>query len=217
MLRKLITIFACLLAFVTMTAAQKQAIPAKTPVKTNQRPAPPKAAPVIPFEKATVEEMSKQCVTLETESGNISLEMFPESAPQTVRNFLNLTASGFFDTTTFSRVVPGFIIQGGDLATRSKVTAEFSNRAQQTVPDEPSQIKHERGIISMARTAEPNSAGTNFFILAGDAPHLDGTFAAFGSVTSGMEIVDAINKMPVENEKPAKPVHINKATAAPCQ
>ncbi|MEP6806556.1 MAG: peptidylprolyl isomerase, partial [Flavobacterium sp.] len=114
-------------------------------------------------------------------------------------------------------VVPGFIIQGGDLFTRStKLTAELDRRARLTLPDEPSLIKHERGIVSMARSDEPHSATTNFFILVGSAPHLDNTFAAFGKVTNGMEVVDAINKMPAENEKPEKPVRITRAVVALC-
>ncbi|MEP7038288.1 MAG: peptidylprolyl isomerase, partial [Acidobacteriota bacterium] len=190
-------------------AAQEK--PAETEVvkpvkKANQRPVvePSKAEP---FDKATVETMAKQCVKFETEAGTIEMEMFPESAPESVRSFLNLTATGAFDTTTFSRVVPDFIVQGGDLYTRrEKMTAELGNRARKTLPDEPSQIKHERGILSMARADEPHSATTNFFILVGSAPHLDGTFAAFGRVTKGMETVDAINKMPVEGDKPKNPV-----------
>jgi peptidyl-prolyl cis-trans isomerase B (cyclophilin B) len=160
--------------------------------------------------------MGAQCVKFETEAGIIELEMFPESAPETVRNFLNLTANGAFDTTTFSRVVPDFIVQGGNLTTREKITLELVKRARRTIPDEPNLIKHERGIISMARSDSPNSATTNFFILLGAAQHLDGTFAAFGRVTRGMEIVDAINKMPVEGDKPTKPVRLNRATVKPC-
>jgi len=133
-----------------------------------------------------------------------------------VRSFLNLAATGAFDTTTFSRVVPGFIVQGGNLGTREKLTNELAERANKNVPDEPNQIKHERGIISMARADTPNSATTNFFILVGEARHLDGTFAAFGRVTRGMEVVEAINKMPVEAEKPTKPVRIKRATVAVC-
>jgi peptidyl-prolyl cis-trans isomerase B (cyclophilin B) len=160
--------------------------------------------------------MASQCVSFDTEAGIISMEMFPESAPESVRSFLNLAAIGAFDTTTFSRVVPGFIIQGGNLGTREKLTPELSERANRTVRDEPSQIKHERGIVSMARATEPNSATTNFFILISSASHLDGTFAAFGRVTSGMDVVDAINKMPVEGDKPTKPVRIKHATVAAC-
>ena len=189
----------------------------KKPVKkANQRPAVP-TAKADPFDKATVEIMAAQCVKFDTEAGVIEMEMFPESAPESVRSFLNLAATGIFDTTTFSRVVPDFIVQGGDLFTRQqKMTTELDKRARRTLPDEPSQIKHERGILSMARADTPNSATTNFFILLSSAPHLDGTFAAFGRVTKGMEIVEAINKMPVENEKPKNPVRIKKATVAPC-
>ncbi len=209
----------CLAMLSVDIAAQNK--PSETEVvkpvkKANQRPVI-ESSKIEPFDKATVEMMAKQCVKFETEAGNIEMEMFPESAPESVRNFLNLTATGALDTTTFSRVVPGFIVQGGDLYTRQqKMTVELGNRARKTVPDEPSQIKHERGILSMARTDEPNTATTNFFILVGNAPHLDGTFAAFGRVVKGMEIVDAINKMPAENEKPKNPVRITKATIAPC-
>ena len=196
----------------------KSAPPAPKAVKkVNQRPVIAPKTATEPFEKATVAAMAAQCVKFETEAGVIEMEMFPESAPESVRSFLNLTATGAFDTTTFSRVVPNFVIQGGDLFTGAKMTTELDKRARQTLPDEPSQIKHERGIVSMARATEPNSATTNFFILVSAASSLDGTFAAFGRVINGMETVDAINKMPVENEKPTKPVHITRATTALCQ
>jgi peptidyl-prolyl cis-trans isomerase B (cyclophilin B) len=134
-----------------------------------------------------------------------------------VRNFLNLAATGTLDTTTFSRVVKGFVIQGGNLSTSDKWGLELARRMTHKVPDEPGLIKHVRGIVSMARTNEPNSATTNFFILVGDGSNLDGTFSAFGRVTSGMEVVDAINQAPTEGEKPSKPVHINHAVVAPCK
>ncbi len=182
--------------------------------KTNQRPE--KSQSKEKFDGADVKTMASQCVKLETDQGNIELEMFPESAPETVRNFLNLTAIGAFDTTAFSRIVPGFIVQGGNIATRETRTNELTRRAYRTIPDEPNPIKHERGIVSMARGDEPNTASSNFFILVGSGSHLDGTFAAFGRVTSGMETVDAINKMPAENEKPEKAVKIKTATIFPC-
>ncbi|HLM62105.1 MAG TPA: peptidylprolyl isomerase, partial [Pyrinomonadaceae bacterium] len=108
------------------------------------------------------------------------------------------------------------VIQGGDLFTRKEMTPELDKRARRLLPDEPSQIKHERGILSMARSDTPNSASTHFFILLSEARTLDGSFAAFGRVIKGMEVVEAINKMPVEGEKPVKPVHITKATVALC-
>ena len=162
--------------------------------------------------------MAAQCVTLDTEAGIIELEMFPESAPESVRNFLNLTATGLFDGTSFNRVVPGFVVQGGNMWSREggKVSREIGERGRRTIPDEPNKILHERGIVSMARPDEPNKATTDFFILVGSAPFLDGKFAAFGRVTKGMEVVDAINKAPVTDEKPEKPVKLRKATIAVC-
>ncbi len=189
----------------------------KVTKKTNSRPTQSTLKIVVEtFEKADVKTMSEQCVTLETEAGNIEIEMFPESAPESVRNFLNLAATKALDTTTFNRVVPNFVIQGGDLSTNEKWNLELSKRASQNVIDEPNQIKHERGIVSMARAAEPNSATTNFFILMSEAKHLDGSFAAFGRVIKGLEIAEAINKMPVENEKPTKPVKIKRAVVTLC-
>jgi peptidyl-prolyl cis-trans isomerase B (cyclophilin B) len=223
MLKTLILITVCLAALIVTVNAQNKT-PDKKPEtaapkdlkKSNQRPAAPAKSTSEPFDKATVEEMAAKCVRFDTEAGVVELEMFPESATQTVRSFLNLSAIGAFDTTTFSRVVPGFVVQGGNLGTREKLTPELSLRANRHIPDEPNQIKHERGILSMARSDEPNSATTNFFILVSSASQLDGKFAAFGRVTSGMEVVDAINKMPVEGDKPTKPVRIKKATVADC-
>ncbi len=143
--------------------------------------------------------------------------MFPESAPETVRNFLNLVAIGAFDTTLFNRVVPGFVVQGGNLWTRAGgITRELGARGRRTIPDEPNKILHERGILSMARGDEANTATTNFFILVGEGSHLDGKFAAFGRVTKGMEVADAMNKAAVTEEKPEKPVRLSKASIFPC-
>jgi peptidyl-prolyl cis-trans isomerase B (cyclophilin B) len=97
-----------------------------------------------------------------------------------------------------------------------KVSRAIGERGRRTIPDEPNKILHERGILSMARPDEPNKAMTDFFILVKDAPFLDGKFAAFGRVTQGMEVVDAINKMPVTDEKPEKPVRVRKATVNTC-
>ena len=186
------------------------------PKKTNERPSNAPKAPKEPFDSADVKTMAAQCVRLDTEAGIIELEMYPESAPESVRNFLNLAATGALDNTTFSRVVPGFVIQGGDLYTNEKITTAQKWRAQRKLPDEPGMILHERGILSMARSTEPDTATTHFFILLKSAPSLNSSFAAFGRVTKGMEVVDAINKMPVIDEKPEKPVRIKKATVWAC-
>jgi peptidyl-prolyl cis-trans isomerase B (cyclophilin B) len=143
--------------------------------------------------------------------------MLAESAPETACNFLNLVAIGAFDTTTFSRVVKGFVIQGGNLATRQTLTPALAERSNRTIADEPSNIKHVRGIVSMALPGRPNAAATtHFFILVGDAPHLDGKFSAFGRVRTGMEVVDAINRAPASGDKPDKPVRITRATTYNC-
>ena len=202
--------------FESLAPAQNPAPNNETPKKTNTRPAGTAPIKAEPFDGATVEMMTGQCVTLQTEQGAIVVEMLAAKAPESARNFLNLAAAGAFDTTTFSRVVPGFVIQGGDLATSEKWNAQLSKRAEKRLPDEPSDLKHVRGVVSMARTTEPNSATTHFFILVGDGPHLDGTFSAFGRVRSGIEVADAINRAPSQNEKPNVPVRITRAEVARC-
>lgn len=186
------------------------------PKKANSRTTAVEAA-ADPFDGASLETLGSQCVTLETEAGEIEIAMMPEVAPHAVRNFLNLSATGSLDTTIFSRVVPGFVIQGGDLQTSANWGVELAKRMSRRLPDEPGLVKHVRGIVSMARTNEPNSATTHFFILLREAPHLDSKFAAFGTVTKGMEVVDAINQAPGQAEKPEKPVKINRATVATCK
>ena len=190
-------------------------LPQEAPKKANARITPTETAD--PFDGAPLEKLASQCVTLETEMGAIEIAMMPEVAPEAVRNFLNLSATGALDTTVFSRVVKGFVIQGGDLQTSEKWGAELARRMSHKLPDEPGLVKHVRGIVSMARTNEPNSATTHFFILVREAPHLDSKFAAFGTVTKGMEVVDAINQAPAEGEKPEKPVKITHATVATCK
>jgi peptidyl-prolyl cis-trans isomerase B (cyclophilin B) len=193
--------------------APKQEAPA---AKKNARPeGEPQAAPE-PFDKMTAEQMAGRCVTFDTEAGEIVVETIPEAAPESVRNFLNLAAAGAFDTTTFSRVVKDFVVQAGNVTTREKATPELLRRAARKVPDEPNEVKHLRGVVSLARPDEPNSATSHFFILLSDAPHLDGTFAAFGRVTSGMDVVDKIAAGELEGEKPKTPVRIRRAAVARC-
>lgn len=208
---------ACLacIGLVVSRPAQSQS-PADTDKKANVRPADTTAPPPEPFDGVPITKLSGQCVTLDTEVGIIEIEMIPEVAPESVRNFLNLAATKAFDTTTFSRTVKDFVIQGGNLATNERWGLELSKRMSRRLPDEPSDVKHVRGIVSMARTDEPNSATTHFFILVGEGHHLDGKFAAFGRVTKGIEVADAINQAPAESEKPEKPVHIKHATVVSC-
>lgn len=220
MLRRIVFVSA-LLAFSAGIVLAQQPTPlpeVKETPKANARPTPAVDAKPEPFDKADVKTLAAQCVTLDTEAGMIEMEMFPEHAPESVRNFLNVIALGLFDTTSFDRVVPNFVIQGGSIWSREdkKVTKAMGERARRTVPDEPNKILHERGIVSMARRDESNTATTNFFILVAAAAYLDNKFAAFGRVTKGMDVVDAINKAPVSEEKPEKPVRIKKATITAC-
>jgi peptidyl-prolyl cis-trans isomerase B (cyclophilin B) len=196
-------------------APAPQIKPAPTPTPA-PAPAPAPTPAPEPFDSATVAQMAAQCVRLETEAGTIEIEMLPEGAPRTARNFLNLVAAGAYDTTTFSRVVRNFVIQGGNLSTRAELTPELAARSRRTIPDEPNSVKHVRGIVSMARPDRPDGATTNFFILVGNASHLDGTFAAFGRVTKGMDAVDAINRAAVAGETPLTPVRIGSAAVFAC-
>jgi peptidyl-prolyl cis-trans isomerase B (cyclophilin B) len=207
------------LALFSVAVAQEATAPAQNnpaPKKSNARPADSQSLAREPFDDATVEKMASQCVRLETEAGAIEIEMLAEVAPETVRNFLNLSAIGAFDTTTFSRIVKDFVVQGGNLSTGQKWSLELARRAARKIPDEPSLVRHVRGIVSMARPDEPNSATTHFFILVGDAAQLDGKFSAFGRVTKGMEVVDAMNKAEADGEKPAKPVRLTRAVVEQC-
>src|SRR5690606_35022040 len=129
--------------------------------KSNTRPDPPAAKE--PFDNAAVSEMAKQCVSLDTAAGLIVIEMYPESAPESVRNFLNLAATGLLDTTTFSRVVPNLVIQGGDLYTREGELARAGGLgARKISPDEPDAIRPDRGAIPVARGDEPDNAAPPF-------------------------------------------------------
>ena len=219
MLSKVFPLLLCLLLWPQLPAFAQD--PTKAPpADAKTAVTPPRNEPAAqpdPFDGATVEKMASQCVTLETEPGSIVIQMLPQSAPEAVRNFLNLATTGALDTTTFSRTVKDFVVQGGNLSTSEKWGVELSKKASRKLPDEPSELKHVRGIVSMARGDEPNSATTHFFILVGDGPHLDGKFAAFGRVTKGIEVADAINHAPVEGDKPVTPVRIKRAIVAACQ
>ena len=138
-------------------------------------------------------------VVIEMENGGkIELELDEGAAPKTVANFLKLVGEGFYDGLIFHRVIPGFMIQGGDPqgngmgGAKENIVGEFRANGF----DNP--IKHTRGVISMARAYNPNSASSQFFIMHADAPHLDGQYAAFGRVVSGMEVVDEIASIPTD-------------------
>ncbi len=159
--------------------------------------------------------MSNPIVTIEMENGGIiKAELYPEIAPNTVANFVTLVASGFYDGLIFHRVIPGFMIQGGDPKGTGmggpgySIQGEFARNGFRQ-----NNLRHTRGVLSMARSMMPNSAGSQFFIMHADAPHLDGDYAAFGKVTEGMDVVDAIAAAPTGfQDRPMSEQKIKKAT-----
>ena len=158
--------------------------------------------------------MSNPVVTLETNSGTIKIELYPDKAPNTVNNFISLVKSGFYNGIIFHRVISGFMIQGGDpngIGTGGpgySIHGEFAYNGFKG-----NDIKHVRGVISMARSMMPNSAGSQFFIMHKNAPHLDGQYAAFGKVTEGMDVVDAIAETPTDRrDRPLDKQYIVSAT-----
>ncbi len=151
-------------------------------------------------------------VTITMENGKqIRLELYPEIAPITVENFIKLVKQGFYDGLTFHRIIPGFMIQGGCPDGTGmggpgwQIKGEFASNGVKNP------LKHTRGVISMARSMMPNSAGSQFFIMHEDAPHLDGQYAAFGKVIEGMDVVDEIAQTPTGfQDRPLKPVVMKK-------
>jgi cyclophilin family peptidyl-prolyl cis-trans isomerase len=170
--------------------------------KAYLRPIPP--PPPIPFADATADMMKRHRVRLVTTLGKIEVEFFPDKAPETVRNFLKLSKAGLFDNTTWHRIVAGFVIQGGDMATRAvPLTADQATRFVKNLQPEFSDMKHEKGSLSMARGDALDSASTSFFICLGPQPTLDRKYTVFGKVVDGLDVVDKIGSLPVSaDEKP---------------
>ena len=153
--------------------------------------------------------MSNPIVTMELENGQVMTgELYPEKAPNTVSNFISLANSGFYDGLIFHRVIPGFMIQGGDPEGTGMggpgyaIRGEFSGNGF-----EKNDIKHTLGVLSMARSMDPDSGGSQFFIMVDDAPHLDGQYAAFGRITENTEAAVEVSRTPrsMMDDRPKKP------------
>jgi peptidyl-prolyl cis-trans isomerase B (cyclophilin B) len=153
--------------------------------------------------------MANPVVTITMEDGSIiRAELYPDMAPNTVRNFISLIQKGFYDGVIFHRVINGFMIQGGDPTGTGTGGPGYSIRGEFARNGFDNPLKHTEGVLSMARAMHPDSAGSQFFIMHKDAPHLDGQYAAFGKVTEGMDVVDRIartrcnfNDRPLEEQK----------------
>jgi len=137
-------------------------------------------------------------VLVKTKFGEMEIVLFPDLAPKHVESFLKLAKSGFYNGTIFHRIIPGFMIQGGD-----PLTKDPANRSRYgtggpgyNLPAEFNKVAHEKGILSAARTADPNSAGSQFFIMVDKAPHLDGQYTVFGEIVKGLEVADTIVNQP---------------------
>lgn len=151
--------------------------------------------------------MKNPIVTITMEDGGVmKAELYPEIAPNTVRNFVSLVSKGFYDGVVFHRVIPGFMIQGGDPNGTGMGGPGYTIPGEFTMNGFQNDLAHTRGVLSMARAMDPNSGGSQFFIMVEDAPHLDGQYASFGMVIEGMEVADKIVSARRNfNDKPFEP------------
>ena len=164
-----------------------------------------------PFSTETMEQLADYRAVLETSLGEITLSFTPDKAPNHVRNFLRLAQSGVYDGMSFHRVVKGFVIQSGHLPTRGALSETQQKYVRQMKAEFNDQI-HDKGTLSMARLAEPDSASTSFFIVTARAPALDGKYSAFGKVESGLEVVEKIEAVALNGEEPQQRVELRKVT-----
>ncbi len=176
------------------------------------RDRPPPETP--PFTTETDAELAAFRAVLDTTHGRIAIDLYPDRAPNHVRNFLRLVDAGVYDGVAFHRVVPGFVIQSGHLPTRREPLTDRQQRFVGNLEPEFSATRHVRGIVSMARLDDPASASTSFFIVTAAAPALDGVYTVFGVVVEGLDVVDRIEAAPTEGETPVERIEIVDAEVA---
>ena len=212
--KRITVLFTLIFIILAGGCASKQEVKVET-----TEPATEKIEPAKEVKTEKTANDKNPMVTIEMEDGGvIRIELYPEIAPNTVRNFVSLVQSGYYNGLIFHRVIPGFMIQGGDPDGTGmggpgySIAGEFSNNGFDN------SLKHEKGVISMARSGEPNSAGSQFFIMVNKADSLDGDYAAFGMVTEGMETADKIvaveseQKDQTKKDKPLKDQKMKKVT-----
>ncbi len=173
---------------------------------------PPAPAPKA-MEEKPMSYYQDKVAELHTSAGEIDIRFFPDVAPNHVKNFIDLAEKGFYDNTKFHRVIPGFMIQGGDPNTTddSKQAMWGTGGSGKYVNAEFNSVKHKRGIVSMARSSDPNSASSQFFIMVADYPSLDGAYSVFGQVTKGMDVADKIvSARTAPGDRPLSPTKIEK-------
>ncbi len=200
---------------ISETAVDERGAPLRPPLITMAELRPARPTPPPAFSSSPPEELAKYRATLETSFGDIVLEFLPELAPYHVRNFLRLAQAGFYDGTAFHRVVRDFVLQGGLLSTREPALPEFriADLVRRLQP-EFSDTRHLKGIVSMARYDEPDSAETSFFICLGDATNLDGLYTVFGRVAEGWDVLERFQQVEVEGETPKERIELKKVRIA---
>ena len=167
-----------------------------------------------PFKDATPDMMQKD-VLLRTSLGDITVQMDPSLAPEHVRNFLKLVETGWYNRTEFHRLLPGFVAQGGVGQTRAGSQTHPADRWVRNLKGEFSKVLHTRGTLSMARGDDPNSANTSFFLVLGNAPHLDGKYTVFGKIIDGFDTLEKIEKSPRNGERPVERIELIEAVIKP--
>jgi peptidyl-prolyl cis-trans isomerase B (cyclophilin B) len=165
-----------------------------------------------PYSSSSVDEMSAARAVIVTSLGNITLEFFPDRAPNHVRQFLRLASTGVYDGTAFHRVVHGFVIQGGHMPTRRDPLDERQSGYVRFLQPEFNATPHDRGIVSMARLDDPASASSSFFIVLARTPSLDGKYTVFGRVVAGMDVIEKIEAAPLNGEAPVTRIDVSRVT-----
>lgn len=181
-----------------------------SPIEASREPSP------VPYDVMATPKVGEEIAVMETNLGRIVLRFLDDKAPNHVNNFKKLAKSGFYDGTKFHRVIPGFMIQGGDPNSRNADRSTHGTGGPgYRVNQEFNDTKHERGILSAARSSDPNSAGSQFFLMVARSGHLDGQYTAYGEVVEGMDVIDKIVALPRDqrdNPHPANPAIIEKVT-----
>jgi cyclophilin family peptidyl-prolyl cis-trans isomerase len=195
------------------TATQTQTNTTTTSASATEATIPPPATPATAAEEnRPMSQYENKVAELHTSSGEIDIRFFPDVAPNHVKNFIDLAEKGFYNGTKFHRVIPGFMIQGGDPNTVSGSPSTWGTGGSgKNIPAEFNTVSHKRGIVSMARSNDPNSASSQFFIVTSDSTFLDRQYTVFGQVTKGMDVADKIVNAPKgAQDRPNNPTTIEK-------
>jgi cyclophilin family peptidyl-prolyl cis-trans isomerase len=205
---------ACSPANTTNTSSTQSQTTATATTSSGADSAQPATASPAPTttEEGSMSDYTDKVAELHTSAGEIDIRFFPDVAPNHVKNFIDLANKGFYNATKFHRVIPGFMVQGGDPNTSSGAPSTWGTGGSgKNVAAEFSTISHKRGIVSMARAQDPNSASSQFFIVVKDSPFLDRQYTVFGQVTRGMDVADKIVSAPRDaNDRPNNPTSIEK-------